>query len=316
MVENYNKTSEFSGEYVDVKKYVGVGSVSILAVNPKNSTLRKYGWSVPEGAEEPAYTFTREVDGQMENYAKVRFLLRINDFVDKPVVAYDIWIRPGFVIGKNSGKCKIIDSYGYTAWATQEDIQKKQIPQYATGPAQIHSDYKGCHPGQDKLVAFLMKFLNVTPLQTYDSRRGEWTNTTNPGRLTIDNWKALCNGDAKEIEEYIRYQPDNLIKLIFGVRTNEENKTYQVVLDDCDGSRKTPFLANSQRPDKQTGEYSTARKRIDDYFKSHENADNITFSALPVREWKETATEVKDNTMSMFDKANSSVEDDGTDLPF
>ena len=315
MIENYNETS-VSKEFVDVKKFIGVGSVSVLAVNPNNATLRKYGWTVPEGASEPEYVYTKTDNlGNPEQSAKIRFLLRINDFVDKPVVAYDIWIRPDFIIGSQSEKCKVIDSFGYTAWATKDDVKAKRIPEYSTGPAQINSDYKGCHPGQEKLIAFLFKYLNVTPYQTYDRNLEKWINTKNPGRLTIDDWKALCNGNVTEIEQYLSLQPENMLKVVFGVKTNDENKTYQVILDDCDGTKKTSFLPNSARPDRQTGEYSVARKRIDEFYKNHENATNITFSALPVREWKETATDVKDNTESMFNDLNN-ISNDDNDLPF
>lgn len=295
MIQNNNPSKmPVNGDYIDVKKYIGVASVSILCVNPSNSVLRKYGWEISDDADEPKYSYLKQNDnGEYEQYARVRFLLRINDLEDKPVVPYDIWIRPDFIVGKNTGKCRVIDSFGRCAWATKEECKTRAIPQYSSGPAAISNDYKGCHPGQEKLIALLFKYLNITPLQIFDKKANNWVNSKNPGRLTIDNWKNLCDGNAEEIAEYLSLQPDNRVKVIFGVRTTEDNKTYQVVLDDCDGTTKMSFIGNAVTPDKNSGEYILARKRIDSFFEENPNTD-CSFSAKPVREWTISPTDVQE----------------------
>lgn len=320
MIQNNNPSKmPISGDYIDIKKYIGVASVSILAVNPSNAVLRKYGWEISDTADEPKYSYLKQLeDGSYEKYARIRFLLRINDLEEKPVVPYDIWIRPDFIIGKNSGKCLVIDSFGRTAWATKEDVQNRAIPQYSSGPAAISNDYKGCHPGQKELVALLFKYLNITPLQFYDKKSSNWVESKNPGRLTIDKWQALCDGNAEEIAEYLALQPDNRVKVIFGVRTDSNNKTYQTVLDDCDGTTKMSFIGNAVTPDKNTGEYVLARKRIDAYFAENDNPD-CTFSAKPVREWTITPTDVTESVNDSMNTATA-VPDESleaeSDLPF
>ena len=113
-----------------------------------------------------------------------------------------------------------------------------------------------------------------------------------------------------------------MIKVIFGVRTTDDNKTYQVILDDCDGTVKTPFIGNAVTPDKNTGEYALARKRIDAYYDENENTD-CTFSASPVREWDVTPTDVKEsdapapNTATASGSSQSYVrQETDDDLPF
>lgn len=320
MIENNNPSKmPISGEFLDIKKYIGVASVSILAVNPTNAVLRKYGWDISDTAEEPKYSYLKQnEDGSYEQFARVRFLLRINDLDEKPVVPYDIWIRPEFIVGKNSGKCRVIDSFGRTAWATKEEIQARAIPQYSNGPASISNDYKGCHPGQEKLICLLYKYLNITPLQVYDKNTDSWKDSKNPGRLTIDHWKDLCDGNADELVEYLSLQPDNRMKIIFGVRTDENNHTYQVVLDDCDGTTKMSFIGNAVTPDKQSGVYSLARKRIDEYFDKNKDS-GYTFSAKPVREWTTTPTDVKESTAPSSPNgtaSNASIQETEEDLPF
>ena len=314
MIENNNSSKmPGSGDFLDIKKFIGVASVTVLAVNPTNTVLRKWGWDIQDGTDEPKYSYLRQKeDGTWEKYARIRFLLRINDLEDKPVIPYDIWIRPDFSIGKNTGKCRVIDSFGRCAWASKEDVKAKRIPQYSSGPADISEDYKGCHPGQEKLIAFLHKYLNITPLQVFSKEKNTWVPSKAPGRITIDDWNALCDGDAHEIAEYLSLQPDNRVKVILGIRTTEDNKTFQTILDECDGTKKSCFIGNGMSPDKQTGEYALARKRIDEYFDNNENTD-CSFSALPVREYKEAATEVVENTSNEAPVASQNNDDD---LPF
>jgi len=313
MIENANASKVASnGEFIDVKKYYGVASVKVLAINPKNSTLRKYGWTIDESADEPNYIHTA-TDGSQST--RVRFLVEIQDIEPKPVISLDFWIRDGFIIGQNSGKCRIIDSYGRVAWASKDEVKSHSIPQYSNGPASIDKDYKACHPGQDKIIAFLFKLLNITPMTQFNKQKNEWVPTKNPGRLTIDDWKKLVSGDVTELAEYVSLQPDNCVKVILGVKTTDENRAYQTFLSDCDGTTKSPYISNASRIDNQTGEYTVARKRIDEFYRDHDNS-GITFSASPVREWKESATAVEDNSGKMFDDEGNFVADDDSDLPF
>ena len=293
MIENVNASKMPSnGEFVDVKKYLGVASVNVLAVNPKNATLRKYGWNISEDADEPTYTTTFERNGKPTKAAKVRFLVQIQDFDDKPVIALDFWIRPGYYLNKDESKCQIIDSYGRTAWVTKEEMKGHKIPQYSNGPANLSSDYKPCHRGEDSIVAFLMKWLNMTPYDVF--RDGIWTKAEKPGRLTIDNWKALCDGDVKEVAEAIAMKPDNRCKVIFGVRKTDDNKTYQAFYPNF-------FMANGARCN-LNGIYQGAQKELDRYFKN--SSGNTIYDASVIHEYKEQASQVTDS---------SQVEDD---LPF
>ena len=311
MIENFN-SSNVSGGVSDIKKYIGVATISVLAVNPSNDKLRSFGWKVQEGAEEPHYS---SMDDEGKPVGRVRFLCQIHDLKEKPVVAIDFWCRSSYTIGKTSGKIRIIDSYGRTAWATKDEFKAHKIPQYTNGAANISEDYKPCHPGQDKLIAFLYKLMNITPLKMYDHDKKEYVATKSPGRITIDEWNAICTGDVKEIQSIINLRPNNQMKVVLGVKTNDENKTYQTFLDMCDGTSKISYFSPNIKLDENTGEYNVARKRIDEYFENFSNG-NVSFSATPVTEWKEVATTVEDNSSkSMFDDEGNFVEDDG-DLPF
>lgn len=284
MITNYNATKEApNGEYIDIKKYVGVGSISVLAVNPDNNTLRKYGWSIPEDADEPVYVTTNQ---EGKKSARIRFLVQIQDLDEKPIVPLDFWISPDLQITQAGDKCKIIDSFGRTAYATKEELKSKSIPQYANGPASISKNYKACHRGEEELVTFLRKYLNVTPFQMIVN--GKWVLSNTPGELTIDNWGALCTGDVTEIETYLSFQPDNKVKVIFGVRNTEDNKSYQTFIKDY-------FIGNGSTVDRSTGEYAAARKQIDKLDERYPDSNDV-YSALPIRQYEITASTVSDNS--------------------
>ena len=311
MIEaNNSSTSNF----VDVKKFVGAARVHVLAVNPTNAILRNYGWEIADGAAEPQYTY---VDENGKKFARVRFLVQVLNLKEKPVVPLDFWVRPDMIIGKTSGKYRVIDSYGRVAWASEEDIKAKprRVPQYTNGPANISADYKPCHPGQEKLIAFLYKYLNVTPLQIFDKKSNQYTATKNPGHVYIDDWASVCSGDMHEIEAGIKQAPNNEVYVVLGVKTTDENKTYQTFLDFCDGTSKVPYFGPNTKLDEATGTFTIAQKRIDEFNNAFPNS-NITFSAMPVHEWTETATDVKDNSGSMFDSEGNYTLADDDDLPF
>ena len=306
MIENFNATKNSSSEnYVETKKYIGVASINVLSVNPSNNTLRMYGWQIPEDAEEPKYVTT---NNEGKKSARVRFLVQIQDLSDKPVIALDFWIRPDIQFNKDQTKCVVIDSYGRTAYATKADVQSHSIPQYSNGPAQIASDYKPAHVGEEALIAFIMKYLNVTPLKTFIKASNTWVDSKNPGRLTIDRWNDLCNGNVNEVKEYLKLQPENRVKVILGIRTTDDNKSFQTFL-------ASTFISNGARVDITTGEYSSARKAIDRWAEYHSGS---SFSATPVKEWSQSATEVVDNSSSDMpnfdDPAYTAQVDD--DLPF
>lgn len=304
MIENYNESK--STEFVDYKKYLGVASVNVLCVNPNNAKLKMYGWNVADNAEEPQYVMTKERDGKLVTSTKIRLLVQIQDLEDKPIIPLDFWIGPEVSQSSDGQKGKIIDNYGRTAWGSRDEIRAHKIPQYKNGPASISSDYRMCHRGEEELITFIFKYLNITPLQVFSRSSNSYEDTKNPGKFSFDNWQKLCDGDVTELETYLKLQPKNQVKVILGIRTNDENRTFQTFIN-------TRFLGNSIRADNKTGEYASAQNIINKYFEQHQNSTD-QFSAAPVREWSQTATaEVEDNSGRMFDDDGNFVNNNTID---
>lgn len=305
MIENYNETKNpIEGEIVDYKKYIGVGSVNVLAVNPNNATLRKFGWNIPDDADEQKYIYEKLKDGKTSKSTKIRVLVQITDLEDKPIVPLDFWIGPEALTSADGKKGQVIDNFGRTAWGNiQEELRKGLIPQYANGPANIDSEYHACHRGEEALCRFVLRYMNVKPLQRYDRVLQEYVDNEKPGKFRFDNWNRLCAGDVSELIGYFKLRPDNHLKVIFGVSTNDNNRTYQTFLN-------TAYVSNGVMPDRNTGEYTSAKNAIAKYVERRGDTGE-TFSAAPVKLWLATATEeIKDNSGSMFDSSGNYIEDD------
>lgn len=313
MITGTSESKHSGAAYIDMPKYIGVASVKIMAINPDNNKLRALGWTIPEDADEPKYvTTTTAEDGTVKQHARVRFMVQIQELEDKPIIALDYWIRPEPWMNKDRNKCQIIDNYGRTAWGTQEEIRNNKIPVYASGPAKISIPYVPSHRGQEEIVKFLMKYLCCTPFESYDNKTKTWKKNEKPGELTIDNWKTLCSGDARELASYVALQPDNLLKVILGVTTTADNKVYQTFID-------SDYLPNNARI--TNGIYESADKIIN-RVKEDGYHDNCTFSAAPVSLFTVTPTDVEPAAQtptttvdvdSLFEEAEPS---DPDDLPF
>lgn len=298
MITNTNESRvPGSGEFLDIKKFTGVGLVNVVAINPNNATLRKYGWSVPEGASEPEYVST---DKNGRQNTRIRLLVKIENHKDKPIVAMDFFIRKEFRTSEATGekKVQVIDNYGRTAYVTQREYQAKEIPETKNGPAKISNKYRMCHVGESDLTNFLAAYLNVTPFEEWSRNLNKWVPTKDPGTIYFDNWDKLCSGDVSELKSYIAERPDNHAGVMFGVRTTQENKSYQAFI--------TSDFLRSVSVNASTGEVYGAKYIIDKYLKFRENSPvTLSFSAEPIHEWSVSASQVTDNSdedMPDFDK--------------
>ena len=215
------------------KKYVGVASVKVLAVNP---TMEE--WNKVTGGnmqKEPEYIST---NNEGVKQAKITLLVQtdpkktVGDI--DTIIPVTFWFRKLPVQGSQSGKYQIIDKYGRTAWATEEEVKNKTIPQYANGPANIDADYRRVVAGEEAFTNFLKAHLNI-PAVSYTDKNGNVVKHPNPSECEarLDNIMKIFDGDFKEIKTILGYQKDNYSKMLFGVKTTEDGKEFQDVFMEC-----------------------------------------------------------------------------------
>ena len=213
------KTQESAEAGESFKRYVGLGASKVLAVNPTKAELEKiYG---RELENEPNYiieqndqkgvcvdiivqTVPEDCNGiEMINHA------RFNLYPTK-------WTN------KDGSKVRVIDNYGNSQWLLTEDADMHKKCLTSDGnPQKIDDKYRICFRGEADIIDFLRKFLFNK--DSFSMPNSVWTKKDDADDVLIgfENPSKLFKGDVSEIKELIALQPNNKIKLLYGVRKSE-----------------------------------------------------------------------------------------------
>lgn len=271
-------TGKESSDKARIVRYTGVASCFVPAVNPDDATASKL-----LGYETTVTPYVSEVDvnGKKVKNVRIDFIVKVDEEKHGFAVANKLtfFLQRLPRTGSASGKTQVIDQYGRTAWATPEELKEHKIPVYASGPANISADYRPCYVGEEELTNFLINYLNIPNVQ-------KWNNTTkkfeglidNPddALARLDNIEEYFKGNFKELNTVLSYQPNNKVKLLWGVKTNDENKSFQVVY-----SRMT--LPN------RTTNYNKLAAEIQER-KNAGGLQNVVYEVCDIKEYEVEAT--------------------------
>lgn len=225
-----------STEAKEFKRYTGVCPVFIKAVNPNKKEHEELFNTTLE--EAPKYIDTKE-DQDGKSYKSARIQLVLQPDVEKigfemPLVTMAIFIQDRPRVGATSGKTQVIDKYGRTAWASEDELASHAIPQYKNGPADIDKDYRPAYVGEEELMEFVKSYLCIPSITVWDNNLGKRVPNTRVKpeecECRFDNLANLFKGDFSEVEDALGFQPTNKVKVLLGVRTDvESGKLYQAV---------------------------------------------------------------------------------------
>ena len=264
-----------------IKRYIGVAPVTIAAVNPTKEHLEEiYGTTLDKA---PEYTGVQEIEGKQVPYARVDFIVKtVADKCDgiDMTTRISYFVRKEYRFNRDHTKVQVIDKYGRTAWVTKEQATNHEIPMYSNGPANLDKDYRPCYHGEEDLTNFIKAYLVIPNVQRYVD--GKWIMVDNPSECEarLSEVDKLFDGNFKEIQEIISYQPNNKVKVLFGVRTTDDGKQYQTAYTQM-------VLTNS------TSNYS----RLDADVKERKNAgaySTTEFEVVPLKEYTVDATPIED----------------------
>lgn len=220
-----NETKETS-----FKRFQEIGNVNILAVNPTKAELAKLGREVEE---EPVYV--TEKDG--EKSVTITFYVRSLE-QPKELLTLNFYVRNHRWESPTKGTFQVIDSYGRTAWVTDEQLKNHDIPIYSNGnAANIANNYRPTYRGESELTQFIKVYLSIPDIVIWDKNIEKWVpnskvDSPDMCEVRFDHIDRWFNGDFKEIKEAVANQPNNFIQVMFGVRTNDQNKQYQSFFND------------------------------------------------------------------------------------
>ena len=270
-----------SSEGGAIKRYIGVAPVKVLATNPTKSELEAlYNTPLERDVE---YIGTQNVEGKDVPYARIDFVVRTDaekcDGIEMTTkVSY--FIRKEYRFNGEKTKVQVIDKYGRTAWVTKEQANAHEIPEYKNGPANLDKDYRPCYVGEEDLTNFIKTYLNIPNVQKYVN--GKWELVDNPAECEarLDGIDKFFAGDFKELKEIMSYQPNNKVKVLFGVRTTDDGKQYQAAYTQMvlrNGVTDFSKLDKDLQERKANGAYSTTE-----------------FAVTPIHEYNVESTKVED----------------------
>lgn len=230
-------------EEVVARRLQGVAAGTIEAVNPDLKTIKEL-FPRSQATEEPKYVGTTTIKNSKDADVEVPQVRISLIFKTDPAISTNngidatltipIFLAKGYSYSHKNGitKVKVIDKYGRTGWATQEEIKTHAIPQYSNGPANIDKDYHPCFIGEDELVSLIIAYLGLPRPDVWDDDAKKFIMKTKEEELAesvclLDHVEDYFKGDLSEIREILAYQPDNRVKVILGIRTNNNGNQYQ-----------------------------------------------------------------------------------------
>lgn len=322
-----NASSQGAGEF---KRFVGVGSFRVLGVNPSKEELENFYGNSRE--TEPVYlsdavddrdgnkpykrlrvTFMIQADDPSNVSAENKETARTNAALKEPLkTTVSFFLDSRYFYNKDKTKVQVIDKYGRTAWVTIEQCKNHQIPVYSNGPAKIDKDYRPAFRGEEELTEFIDNYLNITPIETFNRNAGQWITNSHPEDCEgwLEDIKTYFTGNVSQLKEYCGYMPSNCIKLLLGVRTDDQGKLFNTVF-----TRLT--LRNG----------SNSYTRFKDAIDSLQNAQNTVWSNDPIgvikniEEYKDSVQETNLNNVATTDSVDpfaqaAAIPEAGSDLPF
>ena len=210
------------------KNYIGWANTKVLAVNPtmeeRNNLLGINSEKIPE------YTGT---DENGVKFAKVTFYVQPLDTEGNPIgsiVDATFFIRDSYRYNRDKTKVQVIDKYGYSGWATQEECKNHaQLKSGVGNNLRITTDYRPAYQGEIALIEFIKAYLNIKEHITYEN--GQWV--INKKELPEDcecavEVKTFFTNNFAEIKDVPKLMPENTLKMVYGVRTTDKG-TYQTV---------------------------------------------------------------------------------------
>lgn len=267
---------------ISITRYIGIAAVKILALNPNAEQQNKL-FNTQAFTEDPVYTGKGKAKNSKGEDIEAP-QIRLNFVVaTNPKIACNngiemtsnisFFITKAYQYSHKNGidKIKVIDEFGRTAWATSEELKNKAVPVYANGPARISNNYRPCYIGEEEVINFLKTYLGIPNPEVWNAQTEKFVQRPaaelEDCKASLTNIEKYFSGDVSEIKEILTYQPENMIKVLFGVRTADDGKQYQTVFTrkflsvastNLNGIKNE--LANAQ----QVGAYSTTAFEVCD----------------------------------------------------
>ena len=289
-------SGEDSTDVVPFERYYGVAPCKIVAVNPTAEEIKEItgrDMRIPDYVSEGT-TF----DGKPVAQARIMFLVKTS----KEHCGIERFEPVTFLISKNyytngeKTKIRVIDQYRRTAWLTNEEYKARAIPQYKTGPADIDAgSYRPMFRGEENFINFLAMFYGIQDVSYFNNDTGKFE--TNPNldkcklQFTVNDFEAFFKGDVTTIRNFVKSRSENMVKIMFGIKTIEDGRRFTDVFLDC-------FLRYSAYPNRKTGTYYKFERAVNEA-KVNNKYINTEFYCGPYKKYEIEASTITPTAVSM-----------------
>lgn len=219
-----------STDAAEIKRYIGIGVCRVVGFNPTKAQMKELMGYEPN--DEPAYYGVQEVNGQNVPFARLSFVMRTIPELSGGIETTQMltfFLRNQYRKGSQSGKYQVIDEYGRTAWGDEAVVKAKGQIMYSNGPANVTTNYRPIYVGEEELTNFLKNYICIPNPTNYVN--GAWimksAQELQDCQCRLDNIPNYFKGDFKEITEVVGLQPENKVKVLFGIRSNDNGQEYQ-----------------------------------------------------------------------------------------
>lgn len=212
------------------KLFKGLATLKFLGINPSKEELTAiFG---KETDYMPKYFDEAEVEinGEKRTVPRARIVIYMSLDLgedDRQIIPLNFFITKAPMFSRD-GRIQFINQYGQTAYLFKEDIKNNTIPENMKWF--LLDGIKPCMRGEEGLIDFMKKFININEPTEYNSETKSWSliKDLSTAVATIEDpvMEQLFRGDASVLSAAFRMQPDNEIKVMLGVREHE-GKEYQ-----------------------------------------------------------------------------------------
>lgn len=285
-----------STETVEFKKYIGIGTCSVLAINPTKEELSQiYNRPIDK---DPQYVGTTTVDDKEIPQARVDIIVKTNP--DKCnginiIKTLSFFIDKVYQFNKDKTSVKVINKYAETCYMPVEAVKSGNIPENmkwfdTTG-------MKAAYKGEEELTLFIKAYLGIPGRQRMNDK-GEWVaiDDLTKAYAQLEDVETYFKGNVQEVKDAIAFQPKNNVKVLFGVKS-KDGKEYQ--------DAYTKFFMSARNTNTQK-----LQKSVNE-FQANGGMPNTTFEICDIKEYDIQPTNLnQESTESVFNA------DTTTEWPF
>jgi hypothetical protein len=213
------------------KKYKGLGSFKVVAVNP---TMTELSGLYPTRIfdREPDYKSVRE-DGTMGTRVCFHLQTPFKEETINVSVSYFLFSRP--MQNKDNTKVQLVNGYGQSRWVTVEEAKSKQLAELPSNQMPFIGTWKIAHQGEADLLRFIRAYLGTPDPCLYLSDTKSWKAKDGDalkmaeGYLEKKDLDAILAGNVKCLREAIALMPENKVKMLMGVHNSQSGSLQQSV---------------------------------------------------------------------------------------